>query len=345
MSAPPLTHLKIAASLHCNLRCEHCVQGRLVEHAQRQPGGDFVSWLEPFLAEVVAAYPTVRVYLMGGEPLVGPWFFDVARCLRRVGLPYKTISNGLLLRRRLQELLEAPPTGLWLTFCGRGAAHDATVGRWGGYDELVANVRATLPRLRAAGVFVGAVLMVTRRSHGDLRAAAVEIAGLGFDEVVVQHLSFLDDDCLHRHQQAYRALFDRDSGFCFGEAATGEGIDPEVLADQLEAIASATFPCRVVVFPPIEGRASLRDYYGPAPRAWREQRCGRAASELCVLPDGAITACFGTEVGRLPQPLGALLAEGGAWADWRRRFLGLAEPLPGCARCHRLWMSPAGGCA
>ena len=334
--AAPL-YLKVFVTFGCNLKCVHCVHGRISSKVEPALSPAFLGKLEGFVAEAKSLNPNLRVYLSGGEPLLSPRFFQAARIIRSLGLTYKTISNGTLLGERYGQLLESPPYSIWITFNGVGERHDAIVGLKGGYEQLCQSLRRGLPHLQRANVRVGAVLMINALTFDCISDDLDQLASFGFDEVVVQHLSFISETDLDEHQEIYKEKFGAESRFCFGEGADGLAIDPLPLYRELVKVRRREYPFRTVIFPPLFEKKDLEDYYSDTPQRWRSRRCPRALKEVSVLPDGTVTACFAHKIGHIDQSLSQILSSE-PWISWKQTFSQLSEPLPGCMRCHRLYV-------
>jgi MoaA/NifB/PqqE/SkfB family radical SAM enzyme len=333
------SHLKVFITYRCNLRCSHCVQSHVASKFESAYSFAFLEQLKTFASSVYYLNPNIKIYLSGGEPLLSPDFFRAAHIFKRQGLAYKTITNGLLLGARYPQLLEAPPQGIWVTFNGTAQRHDKMVGLKGGYDRLCESVQKSLSHLQGAGIKVGAVLVINALTYNRLSRDIEEIGALGFDQVVVQHLSFLPATVIEKHNRVYREKFGNDSLFCFGEGADGSGIQPVALYEELLKIRQKEYPFHVAIFPPLSELAELVDYYSDAPQRWRQKRCLRALHEIWVHPDGSVTVCFCHSIGHIGQPFEQILTSP-ELMHWQQRFKELSSPLPGCMRCHRLYMYP-----
>jgi len=331
------SHLKIFITYQCNLRCSHCVQSRVASKFEPTHNPALLEQLETFISTVSRINPNIKIYLSGGEPLLSSDFFRAAHVLKRQGLAYKTITNGLLLEARYRQLLEAPPQGIWVTFNGTAQRHDEIVGLKGGYNRLCESVQNSLPHLRRVGMPVGAVLTINALTYNRLSQDIERIGALGFDQVVVQHLSFLPDAVIKEHNRAYREKFGGESSFCFGEGADGNGIEPVALYQELLEIRQKEYPFHAVIFPPLFELEELVDYYSDVPQRWRQRRCPRALHEIWVHPDGSVTVCFCHRIGHISQSVEQILASP-ELMRWQQRFKELSSPLPGCMRCHRLYM-------
>jgi len=118
--------LTVAITAQCNLRCIGCRYGR-----------DFMTG-ESLSLDVVrgllqdaarCGITTVRLY--GGEPMLHPDLAEMIRLGRELGLTVYVTSNGVLLERCADALVEAGLRSMTLGFYGTGAGFDAYTQRPG----------------------------------------------------------------------------------------------------------------------------------------------------------------------------------------------------------------------
>jgi MoaA/NifB/PqqE/SkfB family radical SAM enzyme len=84
---------------HCNLDCAYCTE---YDNSKPQPSlDDLTKWLTR-----IRDLGTVRVALVGGEPLMHPDIVSVVRTARQLGLATSLTTNGFLLTRPLVKDLE-----------------------------------------------------------------------------------------------------------------------------------------------------------------------------------------------------------------------------------------------
>jgi len=84
----------------CNLDCAYCTE---YDNSKPHPSlADLTAWLTK-----IRDLGTLRVALVGGEPLMHPDIVEVVRVARRLGLSTSLTTNGFLLTRALVQELEA----------------------------------------------------------------------------------------------------------------------------------------------------------------------------------------------------------------------------------------------
>ncbi|WP_157219119.1 radical SAM/SPASM domain-containing protein [Flavisphingomonas formosensis] len=76
----------------CNLECSYCYRGSSPRIAIKHGGQDFIDFFER-AAPILSARPTIT--FSGGEPMIHPDFFEVARYCHRAGMRCELLTNGL----------------------------------------------------------------------------------------------------------------------------------------------------------------------------------------------------------------------------------------------------------
>lgn len=296
----------IAVTAHCNARCEGCKYGR-----------DFMagSVLETELALGAiddladAGYHTVRLY--GGEPLLHPDLDRmVARCVERKVRPYVT-TNGLLVPKRLDALVEAGLRDLTLGFYGTDAAADEYVGvtdyverferalaysRETHGDLVDLQVNYLLKRPTCSVQDVRAALDLCRRYGAAMRVDLVHYSLPYFDEGEGGRLQFVPED-RPRIDEVVEELL------CVKRA------EPDLLAHS------------------VEGIRSIPDWLCKGP----DMRVPCTAYEmLWIGADGTVQLCYVTfELGNLHEARLSEMIGGGAHRRAARDAFAL-----NCPNCH-----------
>jgi MoaA/NifB/PqqE/SkfB family radical SAM enzyme len=84
----------------CNLDCSYCTE---YDNAKPHPAlADLKTWLHK-----IRSLGTMRIALVGGEPLLHPDIVEIVRYCRELGFATSLTTNGFLLNRRLIEQLDA----------------------------------------------------------------------------------------------------------------------------------------------------------------------------------------------------------------------------------------------
>ncbi|MFP3080801.1 MAG: radical SAM protein [Acidilobus sp.] len=162
----------------CNLRCEHC-------YIDAGPGpreGELSRGRLLEVAEEMAELGLPLVIFSGGEPLLKPEFWDIAKLLAERGRPKMALSsNGTLITRSVARKLKE----LNFSYVGvsldslRPEAHDKFRGVQGAFDMTVKGIRNAV----AEGVDVGIRTTVTRWNYLEAPNMVDLAASLGASRV------------------------------------------------------------------------------------------------------------------------------------------------------------------
>lgn len=109
----------------CNFRCSHCSQVAPHTSIEGVDGADLID-LKKRLDELVARGLS-RVRFTGGEPLLHPHLPDLIRYAASSGLDTSIVTNGVLLPRVADRLIDAGLGALWISLYGPTHASYASV--------------------------------------------------------------------------------------------------------------------------------------------------------------------------------------------------------------------------
>ena len=127
----------------CNLRCAHCY----LDAGTRQSGGPAelcTAEIQRVLDQVAELSEETMVVLTGGEPLLRPDIYELARHATRLGLMVVIGTNGTLLDdRRIARLREAGVHAVGISLDSLDPAHhDEFRGLRGAWEKTLAGIDA-----------------------------------------------------------------------------------------------------------------------------------------------------------------------------------------------------------
>lgn len=167
----------------CNLRCVHCYSD---SDSRSYPGE--LNWEEcRNVIDNLSAFGVPGLLLSGGEPLIHPLFFSIARYARERGLRLTLSTNGTLITADVaKRLREVGFAYVGISLDGIGETHDKFRGRSGAFEKAVAAFR----HCREAGQKVGLRLTLTRNTVNDLDEILDFIEAEKIDRVCFYHLVY-----------------------------------------------------------------------------------------------------------------------------------------------------------
>jgi MoaA/NifB/PqqE/SkfB family radical SAM enzyme len=130
--APHLSQVFLYLTYRCNLRCIYCDNpaGKTAELSTKE-------WHS--VIEQMAGLGCRRVTVLGGEPLLRPDISEIIQHIRDQGMSCVLTSNGLLVPKMIEELLEL--NTLVLSLDAAGSANDEVRGE-GAFDAVIEAIRA-----------------------------------------------------------------------------------------------------------------------------------------------------------------------------------------------------------
>ncbi len=167
----------------CNLFCIHCYAS-----ARRRPFADELSTAEgEAVLEDLARMGVPTVIFSGGEPLLRPDLFYLARRARALGLRTVLSTNGTLIdggtARRIRE---AGFQYVGVSLDGLPEVHDRVRGRPGAFQAALDG----LLRCRDLGIKVGVRFTVHRLNREQLPEVLALVAREGIERVCIYHLAY-----------------------------------------------------------------------------------------------------------------------------------------------------------
>lgn len=164
-SAEPPFLVALNLTQRCNLRCAHCY----LDAGTRAAGGAAelsTAEVEGILDQIAALSDETMVVLTGGEPLLRPDIYDLARHAAGLGLMAVIGTNGTLLdQRRVEHLQEAGVRALGISLDSLDPAyHDGFRGLPGAWEKTLAGIDVC----RRAGLMFQIHLSVTDDNAHEL---------------------------------------------------------------------------------------------------------------------------------------------------------------------------------
>jgi MoaA/NifB/PqqE/SkfB family radical SAM enzyme len=322
------------ATMRCNLHCEFCYVGDLLNLEGE--------WRQELPIDTLRrAFPDqdgLQVSLTGGEIFMRKDILDVMEVFREKGYVcgYLTTNGTIINDERADAMAELASAGflkhISVSIDGPGELHDRARGVKGTFERTGAGLR----RLQAAARRKRAPLRVsinTTVAHETLESLdqMVDVATeLGVDAIGLNHLMFSTPDEV---AETVRLTGAPDSSAISTFVTTDPGIDARRVRTQVEALARKCRERRIRFdMRPKVGPAILDDYYTP----------GTPLSGRCLYPflyarvsfSGKVYFCpfIRIEVGDLTKQSLESVWTGEKYVSLRRRLVerGL---FPVCRRC------------
>lgn len=343
--SPPV-NLSINLTRRCNLQCEMCIQHRHDADAAKE-----LNWYDPerelplagwvrLLDQATAFRPTL--YVTGGEPMVYPKFGEFIVEAKRRKLFVQIATNGTLLTRHAELLVEHGVEIVTVSLDGPAEVHDRIRRQRGSFDRAADGIRALVAARRKRGrpvPVVGLNFTISKDNLaviGDMVPLAV---GLEADFLQFQHTIFDLPEHVARHNRVFSPEFAASRGVAMlppsvpGGEFYESGISVEHIPAMVAALKKARSQSAGVIklsFLPNLSAGMIAPYYGDLDHPFGG-RCDTLWKTLRVMPDGTVSPCLHVVAGNISQQSVDEIWNGPSMRNYRKLIT--EKFLPGCVRC------------
>ncbi len=214
----------------CNLRCRHCY----TDSADRSYSGELTTAEVLEVMQDLRAFGVPALILSGGEPLLRPDIFEIARAAKSMGFYVGLSSNGTLIdESNIDAICEAEFDYVGVSLDGIGDVHDRIRRMPGAYERALSGMRVC----RGRGVKVGARFTMTRDNAADLRALLDLVESERIDKLYLSHLNYSGRGKVERRRDARLQTTRTAMDMLFEEAirCAREGVEREFVTGNNDA--------------------------------------------------------------------------------------------------------------
>jgi MoaA/NifB/PqqE/SkfB family radical SAM enzyme len=329
------------ATMRCNLKCEFCYVGDLLNVE-----GD---WRQELTVEALrTAFPEKRglsVSLTGGEVFVRKDIEEVFALFRQKGYAcgYLTTNGTAITESRAGALADLALAGfvkhISVSIDGPGELHDAARGVKGTFERTAIGLRRlqAAARARRAPLKVSINTTVTRESLDALDRMAGVAEDLGVDALGVNHLMYATPDEV---DQTLKILGETDRRLIATFVTADPGVSPAAVARKMSALEGACRERRIRFdYRPKVHEPLIEGYYTPGTPL--HGRCLYPFLNARVGFSGKVYFCpfIRIEVGDLSESTLEEVWNAPRYVALRQKLLerGL---FPVCRRCCKVELSP-----
>ncbi len=290
----------------CNLRCHMCGQWGDGGASFSLPQAALQAELSPdeinrVLDDVGKWRPNITLF--GGEPTLHRYFLDVLRGMKARGLHCTLISNGSMLPRQAEGMVEAGLDELNLSVDGPPAMHDEVRRVPGLFNTIVQGiekVREAQARTGKTRPIVNLTFAINHKSAHTIREM-VPLARdvLKADSLNLHHLLFISPDIFEEERLRFADVFNGDiHGWRGFISEDYKKIDPDRVAEDIRWATEGDHGIAVTVYPNLPAE-ELPGYYRD-PRFVSKAYAPRCLSPWMVsyiFPDGEVRPCLDFSIG------------------------------------------------
>ena len=324
--SPQPAVLSFYITFYCNYRCIMCLAKNPIEEV----GGN--TDLDPIFKslEKTRFLFKPRIKITGGEPMLHPRFGEFISYLKGRGHCISINSNGFLLNKYDELLVEEKQDYLNITMLGTDGVYEDVSQVDNSRQKVVDNLRRLTEIKQERGSKYPNVLVnvpINRLNQAHLVDTVKSLQDLPIQRITIQNMGFFKD--IHE-----TVGFDRPDAM--DESNTAASIDLDILREEFREIKGMESKVPVQFFPDIPDQ-HLDGYYRDTSYEFPQNTCIQPWMMMSIGPDLTVNPCLylGTKVGKI-DPEGSDLMKvwkNQASAEFRRLFRTEGTQLTGCERC------------
>lgn len=328
--------LTFKPTLSCNLRCKMCsfvASGAVFTNPKDSLPIDV--W-KGVVDDVKKWKP--YIWFTGGEPTLYPHFVPLVHYIKQNGMLAGVTTNGTTLKRKAEEILEAPMDMMVVSIDGKGGIHNNVRGHEKAYDRTTEGVLHLQELKKQRGIHKPAVI-VNCALTPDNYEYATDMIGvaemLGAEALNFQHLWQLTESMVNHHNakwgEWHRVDYD-DNGGMEPKPMDVERVI-EIVHEVKRMAKDVRFP---VLFHPDIPDDEIRIYYNEPDRFVHRKPAACAWLNTDILPNGDVSPCFDVVCGNILNDRFTDVWNNYAFRAHRNR-LSVEGDFPICARCCAYW--------
>ncbi len=197
----------------CNLHCKMCDVGLgeegTVFYANligSRPQNMSLGLIDKIASEAKTFHPPPRVGLAYTEPLIHARILEICEALKRRGLYVSITTNGYLLPRLADDLVEIGVDFLTVSVDGSRGVHNSVRRSGDSFERLYEGVEL-VNRAKEHGRSKAPVIQfsytITDENYTDMVAFVKEVEGLRPDSLSFSHLNFVTSEMAAVHNRSY----------------------------------------------------------------------------------------------------------------------------------------------
>ena len=284
----------------CNLRCKMCGQwgecGYLHDYDKKvlEKGLD-IEIAKKVIQDVKDFKPTITLF--GGEPLMYKHLYELISLIKENGMRVNMVSNGTLLERHAEKLVELGLDEIIFSLDGPREIHDKIRGVKGTFDRAMAGHKKLKEIKRERGVEhpkINTTTAIFEINHRHLEEIVSLSEEIGAGSFTLHHLIFLSKENHRLHNETFQKFFNTGcedwNGFV---RDTLPDIDPGYLIETFHKLRQRKSPVAITFYPNYTDD-EIREYYTNfdfVPASYRK-RCMSPWNIAYIFPDGSVRPCL-----------------------------------------------------
>jgi len=280
----------------CNHRCAICAQWGQHGYNFDRPNSQIaesvsVETYQKMIGDIAHLKP--HIYITGGEPFLYKGLLPLVNYMKKKELCVQIVTNGVLLERYAEEIVENGWDVLCVSIDGTREIHDKCRGLTGAYDTLLRGmekIQKLKSERRSPKPYIITLTTISKTNANVLVESLEQAKQLQPDAMVLYYSWFTTEEIGQKHV----AIMQEKLG-CLPTAWKGyvldrEGMDFGALVENVKRVKSTKFGCPVLFVPNLKTKDVPRYYLEPD-NLFGYEKCVAPWFMVDIMPNGDVVTC------------------------------------------------------
>lgn len=291
-----LWNISIRITNLCNHRCAICAQWGNKGYNFNKPNSQIAQSVsldiyKSMIDDVSQIKP--HIYITGGEPFLYKDLVPLVNYIKQKGLCVQTVTNGVLLEKYAQEIVENKWDVLCVSIDGPQEIHDSCRGLKGAYETLfkgVEKIQEEKLKKKSVKPYIVTLTTVSEINGSFLFHSLQEASRLSPDLMSIYYSWFTTQDIGKKHILKMKEKLGITSTAWQGYVSDKSDMDLNSVMDNIKIIKSKNFGCPVLFVPDLKIE-EIPKYYHEPEYLFGYKKCVAPWFMVDIMPDGSVTTC------------------------------------------------------
>lgn len=335
LKAPNPAVVYVIVNSGCNLYCKMCDVGqknRDSQFALNMLSADQDMDFEIFkkIVDEVAFFKPV-IAITSTEPLIWKNLIKAIDYAKQKECPVQVTTNGLLLPKKIDSLIEAKLDSLWVSIDGIKELHNEIRGHSKSFENIKVGFLKAKDKIKTRGINH----VISNYNYHKVVDFAKEIVNFHPTVVSFSHLNFITKEMADTHNKIYGKKIPA-TPTCI-DSVFPEKVDYKILYEQVQEAEEILKKEAILVehSPKFKSIEDIKDYYNNPSKIVAKKECRVPWEQAQFMANGdmiIMTRCFHVVMGNIKDSSFQDLWNSEKMKDFRKELM-KAKMFPACTRC------------
>ncbi|MHB8174843.1 MAG: radical SAM/SPASM domain-containing protein, partial [Nitrospirota bacterium] len=293
----------------CNLKCVHCDLGQkavsttFYRNMTNEVRFIDMKTAEKVFSEVKKYKPTIAI--ISTEPLLHRHIIKIVELAKSQGLRIYITSNGYLLRRYAEKIVESGLDKLCISLDGLSEVHNRIRGVSDSFERAVEGIKMVVAHRKKTGskLAIAANMVLCSQNYAQIDEYIGYLSGIGIEQFVFSYFNYVTREMSDIHNRKWGEKYPMTSMSLSGGLNYGD-VEPEILYKQIMLIKNKYKHLHISFIPHLASPEAIHTYFREPFKFVTYDRCFVPWMTATIMPNGDVTGicrCFNLIFGNVNE--------------------------------------------